>query len=85
MWMLLHPEEIGIELTESFAMSPAASVSGLYFAHPKAVYFSTGKLAEDQVLFLLLPNWTKESTNFIHNPKFLHKMCYIHLESSMVA
>ena len=41
--------ETGIELTESLAMNPAASVSGLYFAHPKAHYFATGKVCKDQV------------------------------------
>jgi len=38
-----------IRLTESFAMLPAASVSGLYFAHPQAKYFAVGKLGKDQV------------------------------------
>ena len=36
-------------LTESFAMTPAASVSGLYFAHPQAHYFGVGKIDRDQV------------------------------------
>src|SRR5262249_33215392 len=39
----------GIELTSSFAMSPAASVSGLYFANPQAVYFAVGRIEKDQV------------------------------------
>jgi 5-methyltetrahydrofolate--homocysteine methyltransferase len=39
----------GIALTESFAMSPASSVSGLYFAHPEAHYFGVGKIERDQV------------------------------------
>jgi 5-methyltetrahydrofolate--homocysteine methyltransferase len=39
----------GIRLTESFAMLPAASVSGLYFAHPQAKYFAVGKVGKDQV------------------------------------
>ncbi len=39
----------GITLTESFAMSPASSVSGLYFAHPEAHYFGVGKIERDQV------------------------------------
>jgi 5-methyltetrahydrofolate--homocysteine methyltransferase len=39
----------GITLTESFAMSPAAAVSGLYFAHPDAHYFGVGKIERDQV------------------------------------
>jgi 5-methyltetrahydrofolate--homocysteine methyltransferase len=40
----------GIKLTESMAMNPAASVSGLYFAHPESKYFSVGKIENDQVL-----------------------------------
>ncbi len=39
----------GIELTESYAMYPAASVSGFYFAHPKAKYFGVGMIGKDQV------------------------------------
>ena len=39
----------GISLTESFAMNPAASVSGLYFGHPDAKYFSVGKINRDQI------------------------------------
>jgi 5-methyltetrahydrofolate--homocysteine methyltransferase len=39
-----------IGLTESFMMTPAASVSGLYFAHPEATYFSVGKITEDQAV-----------------------------------
>ncbi|MBL7927846.1 MAG: hypothetical protein JNK61_13165, partial [Bacteroidia bacterium] len=39
----------GIKLTESLAMYPTAAVSGLYFAHPDAHYFSVGKLEKDQV------------------------------------
>jgi 5-methyltetrahydrofolate--homocysteine methyltransferase len=39
----------GIELTETFAMWPAASVSGLYFAHPEARYFSVDRIGKDQV------------------------------------
>lgn len=42
-------KKTGIELTESLAMSPAASVSGLYFASPSASYFSLGKIGEDQI------------------------------------
>lgn len=40
---------IGIELTEHFAMTPAASVSGLYFAHPDSRYFGLGKISSDQI------------------------------------
>jgi 5-methyltetrahydrofolate--homocysteine methyltransferase len=39
----------GMQLTESFAMFPAASVSGLYFSHPEANYFAVGKIGRDQV------------------------------------
>ena len=38
-----------MQLTESFAMLPAASVSGFYFAHPESRYFSVGKINDDQV------------------------------------
>jgi len=41
--------QAGIALTESFAMLPAASVSGYYFAHPQAAYFGVGRIGEDQV------------------------------------
>jgi 5-methyltetrahydrofolate--homocysteine methyltransferase len=47
---LLGAESIGIELTESFAMTPAASVSGIYLGHPKARYFSVGRIGRDQVV-----------------------------------
>jgi 5-methyltetrahydrofolate--homocysteine methyltransferase len=40
----------GIKLTESFAMHPGASVSGLYFSHPDAKYFGVGQIERDQVL-----------------------------------
>jgi 5-methyltetrahydrofolate--homocysteine methyltransferase len=46
---LLDARAIGMDLTESGAMRPAASVSGLYFAHPQARYFTVGRLGEDQV------------------------------------
>jgi 5-methyltetrahydrofolate--homocysteine methyltransferase len=49
LFALLDAAEIGIALTESAAMTPAASVSGLYFAHPDAKYFTVGRLGEDQV------------------------------------
>jgi len=50
LWKLLDVEKnTGITLTESLAMYPTAAVSGLYFAHPDANYFSVGKLEKDQV------------------------------------
>ena len=49
LWELLDAEKhTGIHLTESFAMWPASSVSGLYFAHPRARYFGVGKINRDQ-------------------------------------
>jgi len=47
--LLQAEKNTGIELTENFAMSPAASVCGLYFAHPEAKYFAVGKIDRDQV------------------------------------
>ena len=46
---LLKAENLGIKLTENYAMFPAATVSGYYFAHPAAKYFNTGKLLPDQL------------------------------------
>ena len=43
-------KNLKVELTESFAMSPASSVSGLYFSHPESSYFGVGKINKDQVL-----------------------------------
>jgi len=48
--LLQAEKNAGITLTESFAMYPAAAVSGLYFAHPEAKYFTVGKIEKDQVL-----------------------------------
>ncbi|MGA7326475.1 MAG: vitamin B12 dependent-methionine synthase activation domain-containing protein, partial [Rhodomicrobium sp.] len=51
----------GIELTESFAMAPAASVCGLYFSHPQSHYFGVGKIARDQVEdYAKRKNWPLE-------------------------
>jgi 5-methyltetrahydrofolate--homocysteine methyltransferase len=49
LFSLLNGEDIGVSLTESLAMMPAASVCGWYFAHPKAQYFTVGKIEKDQV------------------------------------
>jgi len=46
---LLQAGRIGMQLTESYAMLPAASVSGFYLAHPEATYFAVGKIGEDQL------------------------------------
>jgi 5-methyltetrahydrofolate--homocysteine methyltransferase len=48
--LLQAEENIGIYLTESYAMHPASSVSGFYFSHPQSTYFGLGKIAKDQVV-----------------------------------
>ena len=61
-WELLDVKNhIGLELTESRAMNPGCSVSGLYFAHPDAKYFNVGKLDKDQVEdYAKRKNWPME-------------------------
>ena len=49
MFDLLRCEDIGMELTESLAMTPAASVSGFFLSHPESTYFNVGKIGEDQL------------------------------------
>lgn len=49
LFQLLDAPEVGIQLTENCAMTPAASVSGLYFGHPDARYFTVGRLGRDQI------------------------------------
>ncbi len=50
LWELLEPDrEIGLKITESFAMYPTAAVSGWYFSHPKSRYFGVGKVGREQV------------------------------------
>jgi 5-methyltetrahydrofolate--homocysteine methyltransferase len=46
---LLGARSVGLDLTESFAMTPAASVSGLYFSHPQSKYFAIQRIGQDQV------------------------------------
>jgi 5-methyltetrahydrofolate--homocysteine methyltransferase len=47
--MLDAEQAVGVSLTDSYAMMPAASVSGFYFSHPQADYFGLGKIQQDQV------------------------------------
>jgi 5-methyltetrahydrofolate--homocysteine methyltransferase len=47
--LLAAPESAGIQLTESYAMMPGSSVSGVYFAHPQARYFGVGRIGADQL------------------------------------
>ncbi|PUE27845.1 methionine synthase [Limnohabitans sp. JirII-29] len=49
MFELLQCDDIGMGVTESLAMTPAASVSGFYLAHPDATYFNVGRIGDDQV------------------------------------
>jgi 5-methyltetrahydrofolate--homocysteine methyltransferase len=49
MFRVLQCEDIGMGLTESLAMTPAASVSGFYISHPEAQYFNVGKIGDDQL------------------------------------
>jgi 5-methyltetrahydrofolate--homocysteine methyltransferase len=50
LFALLGAERTGLSLTESFAMLPAAAVSGLYFAHPQSRYFAVGRIGRDQLV-----------------------------------
>lgn len=50
--LLKAEKNIGVSLTEHFAMTPAAAVSGFYFSHPESSYFATGKISKDQVASL---------------------------------
>jgi 5-methyltetrahydrofolate--homocysteine methyltransferase len=56
MFEVLGCADIGMGLTESLAMTPAASVSGFYLAHPQATYFNVGKIGEDQIA-----DWARRS------------------------
>jgi 5-methyltetrahydrofolate--homocysteine methyltransferase len=49
MFTLLQCDDIAMGLTESLAMTPAASVSGFYLSHPQSRYFSVGKIGDDQL------------------------------------
>jgi len=49
MFRVLNAQDIGMGLTESLAMTPAASVSGFYLAHPDATYFNVGRVGDDQI------------------------------------
>ena len=61
MFELLQCDEIGMGLTQSLAMMPAASVSGFYLAHPDSVYFNVGKIGDDQLKDLALRRGVAES------------------------
>ena len=74
----IKQSKIGIELTETNAMLPAASVSGIYLAHPAARYFSLGRVAHDQVVDYAgrkgasggeVERWLGPILNYIPGPK----------------
>ena len=74
--LLKAEEEAGIVLTESYAMTPGAAVSGLYFSHPESHYFGVGKIARDQVAdYAKRKDWTLEEAEkwlapiLIYDPK----------------
>jgi 5-methyltetrahydrofolate--homocysteine methyltransferase len=59
LFRLLDAARIGVQLTESFAMWPGASVCGLYFSHPQSRYFGVGKIEQDQVAdYAARKGWT---------------------------
>jgi 5-methyltetrahydrofolate--homocysteine methyltransferase len=61
LWALLKPDDIGISLTESCAMYPAAAVSGWYFAHPQAKYFGISQIGRDQAeAYAARKGWKQE-------------------------
>lgn len=63
LFRLLEAEQIGIKLTESYAMYPAAAVSGFYFSHPESKYFGLGKINKDQIIdYAQRKNMTVEET-----------------------
>ena len=66
LFSLLDAEEIGMKLTENYAMTPAASVSGLYFSNKNSKYFTVGKINESQVL-----NYASKRNETINKIKIL--------------
>ncbi len=68
-------ENAGIRLTESFAMYPAAAVSGIYFAHPESKYFGLGKIEKDQVAsYAKRKNKTKEEIEKWLSPNLAYQL-----------
>ncbi len=60
LFRVLGCDEIGMTLTESLAMLPAASVAGFYFAHPEARYFNVGRIGADQ-----LKSWAERNASSV--------------------
>jgi 5-methyltetrahydrofolate--homocysteine methyltransferase len=64
----------GVALTETFAMMPAASVSGLYFSHPQSQYFGLGKIDKDQVTeYARRKNWTEAEAERWLSPNLVYR------------
>jgi 5-methyltetrahydrofolate--homocysteine methyltransferase len=61
MFAVLNCDDIGMGLTESLAMTPAASVSGFYLGHPESTYFNVGKVGDDQMADLASRSGVTES------------------------
>jgi 5-methyltetrahydrofolate--homocysteine methyltransferase len=67
--LLAAEQRIGVALTESYAMTPGSSVSGLYFAHPDAAYFAVGKIQRDQLEdYAARKGWTIERAEQLLGP-----------------
>ena len=62
LFRLLDAGRIGMGLTESLAMTPAASVSGFYLAHPEAAYFNVGPIGDDQLADWAVRNGLDEAS-----------------------
>ena len=63
LWRLLNADRLGCTLTETYAMNPAASVSGLYFGNPQSIYFDVDNVGRDQVEdYAKRKGWTIEQT-----------------------
>lgn len=71
-WDILNvPENTGMQITESYAMWPGASVSGWYFAHPDSRYFAVAQIQEDQLLdYADRKGWTRENAEKWLGPNF---------------
>jgi 5-methyltetrahydrofolate--homocysteine methyltransferase len=70
--LLKVSNSIGMSLTESYAMLPAASVSGFYFAHPESRYFAVGKINDDQLMdFARRRNISEQSARLLLSPNLL--------------
>ena len=70
LFRVLAVDEIGMALTESLAMTPAASVSGFYLSHPEAAYFNVGKIGDDQ-----LQDWARRSGMMLPAPDVRWPLC----------